>query len=72
MILAEKAAWIWYISTDVYKRQVLLRQGNRVGDVHASELEDQGKSLVGFVKDMYCYQSDRVARALAELDEKGE
>ncbi|MEE0741927.1 MAG: ABC transporter ATP-binding protein [Emergencia sp.] len=53
-------------------RAVLLRQGNLVGDVQASELEDQGKSLVGFVKDMYCYQSDRVARALAELDEKGE
>lgn len=53
-------------------RAVLLRQGNLVGDVQASELEDQGKSLVGFVKDMYCYQSDRVARVLAELDEKGE
>lgn len=48
-------------------RAVLLRQGQVVGDVEVSALEDQGKTLVQYVKEQYHYQADRAGKALAEF-----
>lgn len=48
-------------------RALLLRQGQLVGDVTTLELEEQGKDLMGFVKETYRYQADRVSRALRDL-----
>lgn len=48
-------------------RALLLRQGQLVGDVTTLELEEQGKDLMGYVKETYRYQADRVSRALRDL-----
>ena len=48
-------------------RALLLHRGKLVGDVTTVELEEQGRSLVDFVKTTYRYQADRVSRALREL-----
>ena len=53
-------------------RAVLLRQGKLVGDVSALDLEEQGKSLLDFVKETYRYEPDRVSRALEKLTEDEE
>lgn len=50
-------------------RAVLIRQGKIVGDMAMSDLEDAGKDLMTFVKETYHYRSDRVSRALSELEE---
>lgn len=50
-------------------RAVLLRKGQLVGDASTSDLEDQGKDLVGYVKETYGYEPDRVSRALDRLTE---
>ena len=48
-------------------RAVLLRKGEIVGDTTMLELEDQGKTLMQYIKETYHYRSDRVSRALDEL-----
>lgn len=45
-------------------RAVLLKEGRIVGDQDVLELEEQGKSLLGYVKETYGYRADRVSRAL--------
>ena len=53
-------------------RAVLLRKGQLVGDASTLDLEDQGKSLMDYVKETYHYQADRVSKALDELTGKDE
>ena len=48
-------------------RAVLLRQGKRIGDVSALDLDERGIHVVDYVKETYHYQADRVSRALSEL-----
>lgn len=48
-------------------RAVLLRGGTIVGDVETADLEDSGKTLMGYIKETYHYRSDRVSKALDEL-----
>lgn len=48
-------------------RAVLIRQGQIVGDVLASELEDSGTSLMDYIKQAYHYSADRVSRALDDI-----
>lgn len=48
-------------------RAVLIRQGQIVGDVLASELEDSGTSLMDYIKQTYHYSADRVSRALDDI-----
>lgn len=48
-------------------RAVLLRKGEIVGDTTTSDLEDQGKTLMQYIKETYRYRPDRVSRALDEL-----
>jgi len=48
-------------------RAILIRKGRIVGDVQVSELEDQGKSLMDYVKETYSYRADRVSKALADI-----
>ena len=50
-------------------RAVLLRQGQLVGDVTTEQLDDEGKTLMGYIKETYQYKSDRVSRALDRLTE---
>ncbi len=52
-------------------RAILIRHGQIVGDVPMAELEEEGKTLVEYVKEAYQYRADRVSRALDDLtDEK--
>ena len=48
-------------------RAVLLRGGEIVGDTTTDVLEDEGKTLMQYLKETYHYRSDRVSRALGEL-----
>lgn len=51
-------------------RAVLLHQGQVAGDVTTLKLEEQGRSLMDFVKETYQYKADRVSRALGELTDR--
>ena len=51
----------------VISRAVLLRDGGIIGDVTADELQEQGSSLMQYVKQTYRYRADRVGKALREL-----
>lgn len=48
-------------------RAVLIKKGEIVGDKSLPELEDQGQTLMEYVKSVYQYRSDRVSRALGKL-----
>ncbi|MCD7948416.1 MAG: ABC transporter ATP-binding protein [Oscillospiraceae bacterium] len=48
-------------------RAVLLRKGEIVGDVQTIELEESGRDLMHFVKEMYHYRADRVSRAIDDI-----
>lgn len=50
-------------------RAILIHKGEIVGDKYMSELEDNGKNLMSYVKETYQYKSDRVSRALFDLTE---
>jgi len=51
-------------------RAVLLRKGEIVGDVTTLELQEQGKDLMTYVKEVYSYKADRVMKALSDLTEE--
>ena len=53
-------------------RAVLLRKGRLVGDVKTLELEESGRDLMGFIKETYRYQADRVSKALSDLTDADE
>ena len=48
-------------------RAVLIRAGRIVGDVSAAQLEEEGRTLMRYIKETYHYQPERVSRALSEL-----
>lgn len=48
-------------------RAVLIRQGQLVGDANVMELEEQGMSLMDYIKKTYHYQEDRVSKALKDI-----
>jgi ABC-2 type transport system ATP-binding protein len=50
---------------------VLIRCGRIVGDITASELEEQGKTLMSYIKETYNYRADRVSRALDDISGEG-
>ena len=45
-------------------RAILIRGGKIVGDVTTLELEEQGQTLMGYIKQTYHYRADRVSKAL--------
>ena len=48
-------------------RAILLRHGHLTADVTTESLEDQGKTLMDFIKESCNYRADRVSRALDQL-----
>jgi len=48
-------------------RAVLIRSGKIVGDVTTEELDDQGISLMDYIKQTYHYRPDRVSKALSDI-----
>jgi len=53
--------------SDFIGRAVLIRGGKVVGDITTSELEENGNTLMGYIKETYNYRSDRVSRALDDI-----
>lgn len=53
-------------------RAVLLHNGRITGDVTMLELDESGRSLMDYVKEIYSYRADRVSRALKDLTGKDE
>ena len=51
----------------IISRAVLMHKGQIIGDTTTEALEDQGQSLMQYVKQSYNYRSDRVGKALREL-----
>ena len=49
-------------------RAILLRKGRVVGDITTLELEEQGRTLMDYIKETYHYRPDRVQKALAKLE----
>ena len=53
--------------SDFIGRAVLIREGEIVGDKSMSDLEDEGKDLMTYIKETYRYRPDRVSKALSDL-----
>ena len=51
----------------IISRAVLMHKGQLLGDVTMDALEEQGLSLMQYVKQRYNYRNDRVGKALREL-----
>ena len=51
-------------------RAVLIRKGRIVGDISTLQLQDEGKDLISYVKEIYDYRADRVSRALRDMTDE--
>ena len=56
--------------SDFIGRAVLIRQGEIVGDVYMSDLEDQGTDLMTYIKSTYNYKADRIIKAITNLTDE--
>ena len=50
--------------SDFIGRAILIRKGSVVGDVTTAALEEEGKTLMTYIKETYQYRADRVSKAL--------
>ena len=48
----------------IIDRAVMIHKGKIIGDVRTAEIEEQGSTLVDYVKQLYGYKADRVGRSL--------
>lgn len=48
-------------------RAVLIREGKIIADIKTEALEEEGKSLIGCIKEKYDYRGDRVSKALSDI-----
>ena len=53
-------------------RAVLIHEGEIIGEKSADELDQEGKTLMQYIKETYNYRADRVANALSKLSEGDE
>ena len=53
--------------SDFIGRAVLIRHGKVIGDITTAELEENGNTLMGYIKETYHYRSDRVSKALDDI-----
>ena len=53
--------------SDFIGRAILIRRGRIIAGVSALDLEDEGKTLMSFIKETYNYRADRVSRALDDI-----
>ena len=51
-------------------RAILIRKGEIVADSTMLEIEEQGETLMSFIKKTYNYKADRVGHAIRELEEE--
>lgn len=50
-------------------RALLIKEGKIIGETTVDELEEQGITLVDYVKKTYGYESDRVLKALEKMEQ---
>jgi ABC-2 type transport system ATP-binding protein len=50
-------------------RAVLIRHGKLIGDATIEDMEEQGVTLVDYIKKTYDYREDRVAKAFSDITE---
>ncbi len=48
-------------------RAILVRKNTVIGDISVADLEDEGKTLGGYIKEVYGYERDRVSKALEQM-----
>ena len=48
-------------------RAILLHKGEVIGDIATEELEEAGKTLTDYVKEVYSYRADRVSQAIDSM-----
>lgn len=53
-------------------RALLIHNGKIIGDKSVSELDDEGLTLMDYIKESYNYRADRVSKALSALTEEDE
>ena len=53
-------------------RAVLIRKGKVIADITTDEIEEQGKTLIGYIKETYHYKADRVSKALDDISGESE
>lgn len=51
-------------------RAILIRKGEILADTTMLEIEEQGETLMSFIKKTYNYKADRVGHAIRELEEE--
>jgi len=54
--------------SDFIGRAILIRKGEIVGNTSMIEIEEQGDTLMSYIKKTYNYRADRVGRAISELE----
>ena len=52
---------------DFVGRAVLIRRGEIIGDVLTEDLDEQGTTLMDYIKKTYNYRPDRVSKALGDI-----
>jgi ABC-2 type transport system ATP-binding protein len=58
--------------SDFVGRAILLHKGEVLGDITVDSLEDAGKTLTDYVKEVYSYRADRVSQAIDSMCEEEE
>lgn len=53
--------------SDFVGRAILIREGKIISDIRAEDLENEGKTLISYVKEIYDYRGDRVSKALSDI-----
>ena len=48
-------------------RAILIKNGSLIADVKTDTLEEEGKTLMDFIKEHYHYRADRVSKALGDI-----
>ncbi len=56
--------------SDFIGRAILIRQGRIIADVCVEELEEQGETLLSFIKKTYGYRANRVGEAIEKLEKE--
>lgn len=51
-------------------RAILIRKCEIVSNITMDEIEEQGESLISYIKKSYNYKADRVGRAISELEQE--
>lgn len=55
--------------SDFIGRAILIKGGKIVGDCNTLDLEEEGRTLMAYIKETYNYRGDRVSKALNDISD---